>query len=134
MIKIDIVKRVGDQLTLKDKEALAVVDTIIDSIKDTIHDHGRIEIRNFGVFQVKTRKPRIGRNPRNKKEYPIHARKVVTFKIGKELKDFSVEAGKDIHGNDIENGQTASIDDSAEIINVPIEDTTSSNMASPGDS
>lgn len=92
MIKIDIVKRVGEKLNLKDKEALAVVDTIVDAIKDTIKEHDRIEVRNFGVFQVKTRKPRIGRNPRNKMEYPIHSRKVVTFKIGKELKDFSVQA------------------------------------------
>lgn len=90
MIKIDIVKRVADQLGLKDREALTIVDTIINAIKDTIREHGRMEIRNFGVFQVKQRKPRTGRNPRNKKEYPIFPRKVVTFKLGKELKDFSV--------------------------------------------
>jgi nucleoid DNA-binding protein len=91
MIKIDIVKRVAEALNIKDREALQVVDTIIESIKTTIKEHGRIEIRNFGVFHVKQRKPRTGRNPRNKKEYPIKPRKVVTFKLGKELKDFSVE-------------------------------------------
>ena len=91
MIKIDIVKRVADQLKLKDKEALMVVDSIIDAMKSTIKEHGRMEVRNFGVFQVKQRKPRTGRNPRNKREYPIHPRKVVTFKLGKELKDFSVQ-------------------------------------------
>jgi nucleoid DNA-binding protein len=90
MIKIDIVKRVAEALKIKDREALMVVDTIVEAIKDTIKEHGRIEIRNFGVFQVKQRKPRTGRNPRNKKEYPIVSRKVVTFKLGKELKDFSV--------------------------------------------
>jgi integration host factor subunit beta len=91
MIKIDIVKRVADELNLKDREALAVIDTIIESIKETVKGHGRMEIRNFGVFQVKQRKPRTGRNPRNKREYPILPRKVVTFKLGKELKDFSVK-------------------------------------------
>ena len=91
MIKIDIVKRVAEQLELKDREALTVVDTIINAIKETIQEHGRMEIRNFGVFQVKQRKPRTGRNPRNKKEYPILPRKVVTFKLGKELKDFSIQ-------------------------------------------
>jgi nucleoid DNA-binding protein len=91
MIKIDIVKRVAEALNIKDREALQVVDTIVESIKATIREHGRIEIRNFGVFHVKQRKPRTGRNPRNKKEYPIKPRKVVTFKLGKELKDFSVE-------------------------------------------
>jgi nucleoid DNA-binding protein len=90
MIKIDIVKRVAKELAIKDKEALAVVDTFIEAMKNTIKEHGRMEIRNFGVFQIKQRKPRTGRNPRNKKEYPIHPRKVVTFKLGKELKDFSV--------------------------------------------
>jgi integration host factor subunit beta len=99
MIKIDIVKRVADQLKLKDREALTVVDTMIDAIKTIIDEHGRIEIRNFGVFQVKQRKPRIGRNPRNKKEYPILPRKVVTFKLGKELKDFSVHPEEPAAGN-----------------------------------
>ncbi|HOE96135.1 MAG TPA: HU family DNA-binding protein [Candidatus Sumerlaeota bacterium] len=91
MIKIDIVKRVASELNLKDREALAIVDTIIDSIKEAITEHGRMEIRNFGVFQVKQRKPRTGRNPRNKKEYPILPRKVVTFKLGKELKNVAVQ-------------------------------------------
>lgn len=90
MIKIDIVKKIATKLEIKDREALSVVDTIIDSIKQCIKDHDRIEIRNFGVFQVKQRKPRTGRNPRNKKEYPIKPRKVVTFKLGKELKDFAL--------------------------------------------
>ncbi len=89
MIKIDIVKRIAVELAIKDREALTVVDTIIDSIKQCIREHERMEIRNFGVFQVKQRKPRTGRNPRNKKEYPIKPRKVVTFKLGKELKDFA---------------------------------------------
>ena len=91
MIKIDIVKRVADQLKLKDREAMMVVDTIIESLKDCIHEFGRMEIRNFGVFQIKQRKPRTGRNPRNKMEYPILPRKVVTFKLGKQLKDFSLK-------------------------------------------
>jgi nucleoid DNA-binding protein len=89
MIKIDIVKRVADHLHLKDGEALAVVDAILDSLKESICEHGRLEIRDFGVFQTKLRKPRTGRNPRNRKEYPIPPRRVVTFKLGKELKDFS---------------------------------------------
>lgn len=86
MIKADIIKQVARELEMNDKEALAVVDGILESLKDTICEHRRLEIRDFGVFQVKTRKERIGRNPRDKMEYPIPARQVVTFKIGKELK------------------------------------------------
>lgn len=99
MIKIDIVKKIATQLDIKDREALSVVDTIIDSIKQCIKEHDRIEIRNFGVFQVKQRKPRTGRNPRNKKEYPIKPRKVVTFKLGKELKDFALAPTTDAGAN-----------------------------------
>ncbi|MFH0792716.1 MAG: HU family DNA-binding protein [bacterium] len=90
LIKVDIVKEVARILNMKDKDALVVVDSIIDSMEKIIVEHGRLEIRDFGVFQIKERKKRTGRNPRNKKEYPIPARKVVTFKLGKELKDRSI--------------------------------------------
>ncbi|MBI1784030.1 integration host factor subunit beta [Candidatus Sumerlaeota bacterium] len=91
MIKIDIVKRIAQHLKLKDTEALAVTDAIIEGLKATICESERLEIRDFGVFQVKSRKTRTGRNPRNLKEYPIPPRRVVTFKLGKELKDFSTQ-------------------------------------------
>lgn len=91
MIKIDIVKRVAKHLKLKDSEALTVVDAIIDSIKETVCEDSRLEIRDFGVFKTKSRKERTGRNPRNRKEYPIPARRVVTFKLGRELKEFSTQ-------------------------------------------
>lgn len=95
MIKADIVKKVSEELSsennpIKDKEALAIVDTLIECLKDTVIDHERPEIRDFGVFQVKQRKARIGRNPKNKKTYPIPAHYVVTFKPGKQIK--TVEA------------------------------------------
>jgi nucleoid DNA-binding protein len=93
MIKADIVRQLAKRLSLKDKEALEVVDRILDSLKEVIATHGRLEVRDFGVFQVKARKPRIGRNPKDKQEYPIPARKVVTFKPGKELKLHSVVEG-----------------------------------------
>jgi nucleoid DNA-binding protein len=90
MIKAHIVKKVAADLNLKDSEALAVIDSILESMKEIIVKDGRLEIRDFGVFRVKERKPRMGRNPKDKKVYPIPPRKVVTFKIGKELKDTSV--------------------------------------------
>lgn len=85
MIKIDIVRRIASEMGLNDRDALTVVDETIEAIKDVVCEHGRLEIRDFGVFQVKQRKARIGRNPRNKKEYPIAPHKVVTFKVGKNL-------------------------------------------------
>lgn len=86
MIKAEIVKKTAERLKMRDKEALVVIDAIIDSIKNVVAEQGRLEIRDFGVFQTKTRKERIGRNPKDKKEYPIPARRVVTFKMGREMK------------------------------------------------
>jgi DNA-binding protein HU-beta len=95
MIKADIVKSVAGKLGKKDKEALVIVDTVIDSLKEVICEYQRLEVRDFGVFQVKQRKPRIGRNPKDKKEYPIPPRKVVTFKLGKELKVHAVTSAEE---------------------------------------
>jgi nucleoid DNA-binding protein len=86
MIKADIVREVAKKLDWKEKDALVVVDGILESLKDVINEHRRLEIRDFGVFQIKTRKARIGRNPRDKVEYPIPERRVLTFRIGKEMK------------------------------------------------
>ncbi len=86
MIKAEIVKRVAEHLKMRDKEALVIIDSIIDAMKKVVAEQGRLEIRDFGVFQTKTRKERIGRNPKDKKEYPIPSRRVVTFKMGRELK------------------------------------------------
>ena len=95
MIKADIVKQIAQELQLRDSEALVVVDGILESMKDVICEHSRLEIRDFGVFQIKTRKERMGRNPRNKMEYPIPARQVVTFKIGKELKQHAQKTAEE---------------------------------------
>ena len=93
MIKADIVRRLVTHFHLKDKDALKVVDQILECMKEVIATNGRLEIRDFGVFQIKERKPRVGRNPKNRVEYPIPPRKVVTFKPGKEMKSHSVIEG-----------------------------------------
>ena len=99
MIKAHIVRKVAADLNLKDSEALAVVDAVLESMKEIISNDGRLEIRDFGVFRVKQRKPRTGRNPKDKRTYPIPPRKVVTFKMGKELKDASVPGGSPASGS-----------------------------------
>lgn len=86
MIKADIVKRVAEYLKIKDKEALVIVDQTLEAMKRIVAERGRLEIRDFGVFQIKKRKERLGRNPKDKKEYPIPSRQVVTFKMGREMK------------------------------------------------
>jgi nucleoid DNA-binding protein len=90
MIKNDIAKKIAEKLKIKDRDAVLIVDEICDCIRTIVAEKERLEIRDFGVFQAKTRKPRVGRNPKNKVEYPIPPRRVVTFKMGKEFKKSSL--------------------------------------------
>jgi nucleoid DNA-binding protein len=90
MIKADIVREISEKFSIKDRNALALVDATLESLKEVIHRDGRLELRDFGVFTVKTRKARTGRNPRNLVEYPIPGRRVVTFRMGREFKKASV--------------------------------------------
>lgn len=86
MIKLDIARLVAERLKKKDPDGVIIVNEIIEALKEAIIGSGRVELRNFGVFQIKGRKPKIGRNPKTRKEYPIPPRRVVTFKPGKEIK------------------------------------------------
>ncbi|MGC8742145.1 MAG: HU family DNA-binding protein [Candidatus Sumerlaeaceae bacterium] len=90
MIKADIAKQIAEKLKLQERDGVRIVDDICDAIREIVATKGRLEIRDFGVFQAKVRKSRIGRNPKKKQDvYPIPERRVVTFKMGKEVK-FSV--------------------------------------------
>ena len=60
---------------------------VFDGIIDTLEKEGRIELRNFGVFEVKQRKPRKARNPRTGEKVMVPAKKVVTFKPGLEMEE-----------------------------------------------
>jgi nucleoid DNA-binding protein len=62
-----------------------VVQGVLDGITKTLLKEGRIELRNFGVFEVKRRKPRKARNPRTGEALDIPAKLFVTFKPGREM-------------------------------------------------
>ena len=87
MIKADIVNRVAELSEVSRVKAAIAVDTIIEAMKDALSAGKRIELRGFGVFQVRDRKKGIGRNPKTGVEVPITPGKTVRFKPGKELKD-----------------------------------------------
>ena len=88
MTKHDLVVRVSNKTGLTHAQAVEAVETVFDAIIDSLGREERIELRNFGVFEVRRRKPRIGRNPAMpEKEYPVPARAVAKFKPGKEMKE-----------------------------------------------
>lgn len=87
MIKSDIVHRVAEASDLPRVKAAHAVDTILGAMKEALSEGKRIELRGFGVFQVRDRKKGVGRNPKTGVEVAITPGKTVRFKPGKELKD-----------------------------------------------
>jgi DNA-binding protein HU-beta len=86
MIKADIVNHVAESSEVSRVKAAVAVDTIFDVMRAALCDGKRIELRGFGVFQVRERKRGIGRNPKTGVEVSIEPGKTVRFKPGKELR------------------------------------------------
>lgn len=82
---IDVISRKLPNLAARDVEV--IVNTVFDSMTNQLRDGGRIEIRGFGSFEVRVRKPRLGRNPKTGDSVKVGERKVPFFKVGKELKE-----------------------------------------------
>ena len=88
MTKRDLVVRIADEADLTQSQVAVVVQKTLDYIADELASAQTIELRNFGVFEVKVRKERKGRNPNKPKdEVIIPERAVVKFRPGKELKE-----------------------------------------------
>jgi nucleoid DNA-binding protein len=86
MTKKDIVLRVADETNLKQIDVKKVVQKTFDFIVEALVRGEKIELRNFGVFKIKQRKSRTGRNPRTGEVVPVPPRKAVVFKAGLEMK------------------------------------------------
>jgi DNA-binding protein HU-beta len=85
VIKLDIINEVVTRTGLTKTKAESAVETVFESMKRALTKGDRIELRGFGVFNVKPRKTGIGRNPRTGQEVNIPPGKAVRFKPGKEL-------------------------------------------------
>jgi nucleoid DNA-binding protein len=85
--KKEIVKQISERIGLTQLKTKEIVQQTFDAIVDTLIEVGRIELRNFGVFEVKMRKARKARNPRTGERVDVEPKKVVTFKPGKEMEE-----------------------------------------------
>jgi nucleoid DNA-binding protein len=83
--KKEMAKVIGDELNITTELTKAVIQRTFAAIIETLETDGRIELRNFGVFEVRKRKPRKARNPRTGEVVQVPSRKVVSFKPGKEM-------------------------------------------------
>lgn len=87
MTKKEIVRTISEELGLTQLKTKEIVQRTFDEIVATLVREGRIELRNFGVFEVKRRAPRKARNPRTGDKVYVPAKNVVTFKPGKEMEE-----------------------------------------------
>ena len=88
MTKRDIVMRISEETGLVQQQVLDVVQKTLDYISEALAKGDKVELRNFGVFEVKIRKARVGRNPNAPEtDVPIPQRAVVKFKPGKEMRE-----------------------------------------------
>ena len=88
MTKRDLVINISEETGIVQQQVLQVVQRTLDHISNAVAKGATVELRNFGVFEVKVRKARIGRNPnRPDTDVPIPRRAVVKFKPGKEMRE-----------------------------------------------
>ena len=87
MTKRELVINVSNKLGVTQSEVAKVIETTFETISEALGEGKRWELRDFGVFEVKMRASRIGRNPRTGDQVPVPARRVVTFRPGKKLKE-----------------------------------------------
>ncbi len=86
MNKSDLIASIANEMHTSKLAANRVLDTVLDSIQRGLRDEGTVTITGFGTFEVKERKPRVGRNPHTGEPIQIEAGRRVGFRVGKGLK------------------------------------------------
>ena len=87
MTKAELIEDVSQAAELSRKDSETIVETLFGSIVSSLRNGDKIEIRGFGSFRTRQRKPRIGRNPKTGARVDVPAKKIPYFKPSKELKD-----------------------------------------------
>ena len=96
MTKADLVEEVVRVTNVSKKDAEIIVNTVFSSIIDALRSEDKIELRGFGSFRVRRRRPRQGRNPKTGAQVAVPEKRIPYFKPGKELKDLiNFEAAAD---------------------------------------
>jgi len=82
MTKREIVVKIADETDIKQIDVMLVVQKMLDHVIDSLAGGEKVELRNFGIFKVKTRKAKKGRNPKTGESVPVPEHKAVAFKPG----------------------------------------------------
>ena len=87
MNKSELIETIANEMNLPPGEAAAMVNTILDSMSDTLVSGNAIEIRGFGSFVIKKYESYRGRNPKTGEKIEVPPKKLPFFKVGKELRE-----------------------------------------------
>jgi integration host factor subunit beta len=94
MTKAELIEEISRTVEMTQKDSEAIVEAILASMVRALRDGDRIEIRGFGSFRTRQRKPRVGRNPKTGTPVEVPAKRVPSFKPSRELKDLvNTESG-----------------------------------------
>src|SRR4051795_1231216 len=97
MTKAELIEEVSKVVEMTRKDSETIVETIFDSIVNSLHKGEKIEIRGFGSFRTRQRQPRVGRNPKTGSRVEVPSKRIPYFKPSKELRDL-VNHGSDSSG------------------------------------
>lgn len=100
MTKKEIVRDVSATYGIDQGLAKQLVQFVLDSIVKSLESEGRIELRNFGVFEVKRRAARVARNPRTNEPLHVPSKNVIAFQPGKRLVQLAAALTGSVVGND----------------------------------
>jgi len=95
MTKAELIEEVSKVVEMTRKDSETIVETIFDSIVNSLHKGEKIEIRGFGSFRTRQRQPRVGRNPKTGSRVEVPSKRIPYFKPSKELRDL---VNHSVHG------------------------------------
>ena len=88
MTKSVLIEKISEKLEgLSKKQTEVIIETIFESVKDSLAQGGKVEIRGFGNFRLRNRNARKARNPKTGASVEVPPKKVPYFKVGKELRE-----------------------------------------------
>ena len=107
--KKDLIDRIADETKYKRNDVRAIVQAFLGKVITELGEGNRLEFRDFGVFEIRQRAPRMAQNPRTLERVPVPARRTVKFKVGRLLKK--------------------AVEESMEVTEMPVVETTSPELA-----
>jgi integration host factor subunit beta len=107
MTKAELIEEVARVVEMTRKDSETIVETIFDSIVNSLHKGEKIEIRGFGSFRTRQRQPRVGRNPKTGSRVEVPSKRIPYFKPSKELRDLVNHGAQNQHASQAHEGASS---------------------------